>query len=123
MDWFLGSSEMGQFIRAKDWSQTPLGPIGGWPHILQTTVSLCLNSHFPISIAWGKDHNLIYNDGYRAICGEKHPASMGQNFKECWKDAWSVIEYTFEKALAGTDSFSENERVFIERFGYLEEAF
>lgn len=30
-DWLIGGGEMGKLIRSKDWSQTPLGPIGSWP--------------------------------------------------------------------------------------------
>lgn len=123
MDWFVGKSKMAQCILSKDWSKTPLGPIETWPQLLKTTVNLCLNTNFPISISWGKNNNLIYNDGFRAICGDKHPGSLGQDFKECWKDAWPVIGLKYEEALAGSDTFIENERVFMNRFGYLEETF
>jgi hypothetical protein len=30
--WLAGGGELGKLIREKDWSQTPLGPIPGWPH-------------------------------------------------------------------------------------------
>ena len=26
-DWLIGGGEMGQLIRSKDWSKTPLGPL------------------------------------------------------------------------------------------------
>ncbi len=40
--------EMGKLIRAMDWSNSPLGNPGQWPQVLRTSVSICLNSHFPI---------------------------------------------------------------------------
>ena len=46
-DFLVGGGIMGELIRAKDWSATPLGPIEDWPHSLRTAVSLCLASNFP----------------------------------------------------------------------------
>src|SRR3954471_10463459 len=122
-DFLLGGGEMGKLIRSMDWSKTPLGPIGSWPQSLRTTVSLCVASNFPISLAWGPDHVQIYNDGYWPICGGKHPHSMGQDFSECWASAWPVIGKAFERALGGETSYLENQRMFLDRNGYLEETF
>ena len=63
----------------------------------------------------------IYNDGYWPICGEKHPHAMGTDFSECWASAWPVIGEAFTRALAGETSFLENQRMFLDRNGYLEE--
>ncbi len=114
---------MGRLVRSKDWSTTPLGPIASWPQSLRTTVSLCLASNFPISLAWGPQHVQIYNDGYWPICGGKHPGSMGQDFSECWASPWPVIGDAFERALTGETSYLENQRMFLDRHGYLEETF
>jgi signal transduction histidine kinase len=122
-DWLAGGGEMGSLVRSKDWSQTPLGPIESWPQSLRTTVSLCLASNFPISLAWGPHHVQIYNDGYWPICGGKHPHAMGQDFSACWASAWPVIGKAFERALAGDTSYLENQRMFLDRHGYLEETF
>jgi signal transduction histidine kinase len=121
--WPVGGGKMGELIRSMDWSRSPLGPIESWPQSLRATVSLCLASNFPISLAWGPHHVQIYNDGYWPICGEKHPHSMGQDFRECWASAWPVIGDAFERALTGETSFLENQRIFIDRNGYLEETF
>ncbi len=122
-NWLQNAGEMGKVVAAKDWSLTPLGPIELWPQSLRTTVSLCLSSNFPISIAWGPERTQIYNDGYWPICGAKHPHSMGQDFKECWLPAWPVIGPAFESAAAGQSAFLTNQRIFIDRNGYLEETF
>jgi signal transduction histidine kinase len=120
-DWLVGGGEMGKLIRSKDWSATPLGPIESWPQSLRTTVSLCLASNFPISLVWGAQHTQIYNDGYWPICGAKHPHSMGQDFTECWAAPWAVIGESFDHAIAGQTSFLEDQRMFLDRNGYLEE--
>ncbi len=122
-DSLVGGGEMGKVVRSMDWTKTPLGPIESWPQSLLTTVSLCLASNFPISLAWGPKHVQIYNDGYWPICGRKHPHSMGQDFSECWASAWPVIGEAFERALAGETSYLENQRMFLDRNGYLEETF
>lgn len=121
--WLAGGGKMGQVVRTKDWSKTPLGPIEMWPQSLRTTISLCLASNFPISIAWGPHRIQIYNDGYWPICAAKHPHSMGQDFKECWYSAWPVIGEAFERASRGETSFLVNQRMFLDRLGYLEETF
>ena len=48
---------------------------------------------------------------------------MGQDFSECWASAWPVIGEAFERALAGETSYLENQRMFLDRNGYLEETF
>jgi signal transduction histidine kinase/CheY-like chemotaxis protein len=121
--WLVGGGAMGKFLREKDWSDSPLGPIGDWPASLRTTVSLVLNSNFPISLAWGTNHTQIYNDGYWLICGDKHPDAMGQDFSECWASAFPVIGDAFYRALSGETAFLEDQRMFLDRLGYLEEAF
>jgi len=122
-EWIVGCGEMGQLIRTLDWSQTPLGPIAAWPQSLRTTVNLCLASDLPICIIWGRELVQLYNDGYRVICGEKHPRSMGQNFPECWREAWPVIGAAHDSALAGNTAFLEDQHIFLERHGYTEECF
>jgi signal transduction histidine kinase len=120
-DWLVGGGEMGKLIRSMDWSKSPLGPIESWPQSLRTTVGLCLASNFPIALVWGPNHIQIYNDGYWPICGAKHPVSMGQDFTVCWAAPWSVIGDAFDRAVAGDTSFLEDQRMFLDRNGYLEE--
>jgi PAS domain S-box-containing protein len=121
---FLDSaSEMAALIRNHDWASTPLGPISTWPQSLRTTVSLCLASNFPINIVWGPDHIQLYNDGYRVLCGDRHPATLGMDYKVCWESAWSALEEPFEQAVRGQTSYLENQRMFLFRNGYLEETF
>ena len=114
---------MGEAIRSKDWAAGPLGPVESWPQSLRTTVSLCLASNFPINLIWGPQHIQIYNDGYRPICGGKHPKSLGEDYTKTWASAWDSLGEAFDCALAGETSFLENQRMFLDRLGYLEETF
>ena len=61
-DWLAGGGEMGERIRATDWSKTPLGPIELWPQSLTTSVSTSLGCAFPIILWWGSELTVIYND-------------------------------------------------------------
>jgi signal transduction histidine kinase/DNA-binding response OmpR family regulator len=118
-----GGGEMGEMIRSMDWSKTPLGPIESWPQSLRTSVSLCLSSTFPILIAWGPETIQLYNDSYRPICGAKHPESMGQNFRICWETALPVVGDAFTRGQQGEGTYIKDQRMFLDRYGYLEEAF
>lgn len=119
----LGGGEMGSLIRSMDWSETSLGPVAEWPQSLRTTVSICLASDLPICVIWGPGLVQLYNDAYRVIIGEKHPRSMGQNFSECFRDAWPVIGAAHDSALAGDTAFLETQQIFLEQHGYVEETF
>jgi len=114
---------MGALIRSMDWSATPLGPLEDWPQSLRTTVSLCLSSTFPILVCWGEDDIQIYNDAYRPICGDLHPASMGGPFKQVWASALPVVGAAFDRAHEGEGVYIRDQRMFLDRYGYLEEAF
>jgi len=120
-DWLVGDSEIVELIRSKDWSQTPLGPIESWPESLQTTVSLCLASSFPINVVWGPACVQIWNEGYSGVCGDKHPVDFGSDYRECWASAWPAIGDAFETARAGETAYLENQPMFLDRNGYLEE--
>ncbi|HEX8480111.1 MAG TPA: ATP-binding protein [Telluria sp.] len=123
LSWLDGGGEMGVLIMAMDWSATPLGPLAQWPQSLRTSVSLCLSSTFPILVAWGPDHIQIYNDAYRPICGAKHPSAMGAPFKECWATALPVVGDAFDSASRGHGAYIHDQRMILDRYGYLEEAF
>lgn len=118
-----GGGEMGELIRLKNWSKTPLGAIKDWPQSLRTSVSLCLNSRFPILIWWGKDLVKIYNDAYRPILGSKHPA-LGVKGQEVWPEIWHLIGPMLESVLEkGEATWSEDQLLLMARDGYLEETY
>lgn len=97
-----GSGEMGERIRAADWSKTPLGDPENWPKSLQTIVSVVLNNPFGMYIAWGKEYTQIYNDGYRPILGNtKHPTALGISTRETFSEVWHIIGSMFDGVMEG----------------------
>ena len=72
IDRLVGGGEMGERIRAFDWSKTPLGPPAHWPQSLRSAVSILLPSKAQIVLFWGRDLVTLYNDAYRPVFGAKH---------------------------------------------------
>ncbi|PTX97565.1 hypothetical protein DB346_21490 [Verrucomicrobia bacterium LW23] len=121
--WLQGGGEMGEAVRAYNWATTPLGPIDAWPQSLRTAAAICLSSTAPASLVWGQGLVQIYNDGYRQICGARHAEVLGSNFRTCWQSVWSDVGHLFERALAGESCHREAQRIFLDRNGFLEEAY
>ena len=114
---------MGERIRAKDWSSTILGAPDKWPQSLKTTVSIILNSQFPMFVWWGAELITIYNDAYCPIAGEKHPDLLGKSGKEGWIEIWDDLGPLVESVFAGKATWSEDQPLYMNRFGYVEETY
>jgi len=114
---------MAALARAHDWESTPLGPLSSWPQSLRTTVSIVLQSHFGMYIAWGPEFTQIYNDGYRPILGStKHPA-LGKSTRETFAESWHIIGPMFERVRSGESIGAEDWMLPLDRNGYLEECY
>jgi formate hydrogenlyase transcriptional activator len=97
-DLLAGGGEMGDRIRLHDWSTTPLGPLSDWPQPLQTAVSLCVRSQFPIIIHWGwPDLVVLYNDAFIPLIGDKHPTALGTRLFDSWPELRLTIENMLEQ--------------------------
>ena len=118
-----GGGEMGQRIRDFDWSLSALGNFTTWSQSLQSALSICLNSNFPIAIYWGKELTLLYNDAWSPIPGSKHPRALGRAAKEVWPEIWDAIEPQFQKAFAGEPGGSKDALLLMQRHGYTEECY
>jgi signal transduction histidine kinase len=121
--WLLGGGEMGALIRAKDWRDTPLGPIAQWPPSLRASVVMCLASAFPLCVAWGPELVQIYNDAYSRLCEQRRAGAIGQSFRTFWASAWPALGDTFDRTLRGEGSYVEDQRLFVDRSGFQEEVF
>jgi PAS domain S-box-containing protein len=89
--WPTGDGEMATCIRSLDWATTPLGESSGWPRDLKLLVDLLLRTGAPAALFWGEDTILIYNDGYRKLLGDKHPAALGRSMAAVSPEIWPVI--------------------------------
>ena len=121
-----GGGEMGEITRNHDWENTSLGHPDQWPQSLKSTLSIILNSKFPMFLWWGEELIQFYNDAYRPSLGEKgkHPKALGQKGEECWPEIWSIIYPLIEQVMTkGEATWSENQLIPIYRNGRLEDVY
>ncbi|MGY2047981.1 response regulator [Methylobacterium sp. JK268] len=111
-----GGGELGELMRSKDWSATPLGPAEFWSRNVKTAVSICLNSHFPILLWIGDELRIIYNDAYISFLGEaKHPAMLGQPGLTAWSEIWPAIAPMHDEVQARRATWVEHYQMFFAR--------
>lgn len=124
--YFKGGGEMGELTRSFNWSETSLGSPETWPKSLLTTISIVLNSRFPMFIWWGPDLIQFYNDAYRPSLGidGKHPGALGQKGEDCWPEIWPVIKPLIDQVMSGGEStWSEDQLIPIYRNNTLEDVY
>ena len=83
---FPGNTETAVLCRAVDWSATSLGPTAAWSPALRFAVRTAMECPFPINLWCGEDRILIYNDGYRAVLGSKHPRALARPGRDVWAE-------------------------------------
>ena len=121
-----GGGEMGERMRAFDWSTSPVGPPAQWPQSLKTAVSICIGSRYPIVLWWGHpEYTMFYNDGYIPVLGvTKHPGWLGRSGRECWKEIWSTVGPMLDSVFeTGVATWSEDLLLIMNRNIPREEAY
>ncbi len=120
-----GGGEMGELIRAKDWSKTSLGDPTEWPQSLRTMVAVMLDNPFGMYIAWGSEYIQLYNDGYRPILGaSKHPQALGISTRETFSEIWdNIIGSMFDDVMEGKAIGFPDFMLPLNRNGFVEECY
>lgn len=121
-----GGGEMGERTRNFDWASTVIGSPDTWPQALLTTVSIILNSKFPMFLWWGPELIQFYNDAYRPSLGRngKHPQALGQRGEDCWTEIWPVIKPLVDQVMTtGESTWNEDQLIPIYRNGKLEDVY
>jgi PAS domain S-box-containing protein len=117
---------MGSLIRSMNWNDTNLGDPGEWPQSLRTTLSILLNSKFPMFLFWGREFICFYNDAYRPSLGNdgKHPSILGMRGEEAWPEIWSIIKPLIDQVMSGGEAtWHENQLIPIYRNGKIEDVY
>ena len=123
-DLFAGGGGMGAIMRALDWSRTQLGPVEGWPSSLRTMLGVVLGSRFPMLLWWGPDLLHLYNDAYRPILRDKHPASLAAPAAQVWAEVWDVAGPMARSVLeGGPATWTEDLQLFIKSGAMAEETY
>ena len=116
-EFLSGGGELGALIRARDWSDTPLGPISGWPQSLRTTVGMLLRAPVPIVLLWGVDGIMLYNDAYSVFAGGRHPALLGAKVREGWPEVADFNDNVMKVGLAGGTLSYQDQELVLHRHG------
>jgi PAS domain S-box-containing protein len=117
----IGGGRTGAAIRARDWSDSPLGPVETWSATLRATLNVVLASAFPAFIVWGPEQVTLYNDGYAGILHDKHPAAIGLPFRAVWPEIWDVLAPLVHRTLVEGESFMMEDLLLVmQRKGYPE---
>ena len=109
-------------VRALDWSSTPLGPLDAWPQSLRTVVGMLLAAPNPMVLLWGQEGVLIYNDGYAAFAGNRHPRLLGMGAREAWPEIADFNDDNIRRGLAGESWSLRNQELTLDRNGQPEPA-
>lgn len=121
-DLFGHGTRMGELMRSKDWSHTPIGNPDTWSPSLRMMVRFLLSNRFPQLLWWGPQFCCLYNDAYIPILGAKHPWALGQPTAEVWSEIWDVLKPLIETPFqGGPPTWIEDIPLEINRRGFVEE--
>jgi hypothetical protein len=112
-------------VAAFDWAKTNLGPMRDWSSSLRWAVDLVLASGFPMSVRWGSDLIMIYNDAYGLLLGDWHPDALGKPLRDIWPEIYRELGPMNEAILLGERGqfFAHDHLWQINRYGAPEDAY
>ncbi|MEU8615120.1 PP2C family protein-serine/threonine phosphatase [Actinoplanes sp. NPDC048791] len=123
-DPFAAAGTLRDAYRRVDWAATSLGPVTSWSPALLAALDLTLHTRAPVTLFWGPDHVLVYNEAYVPMIGDKHPAALGAPAAKVFAEIWSTIGPMLESVLAGQGAtWVEDLRLLMDRRGFLEETY
>ncbi|CAN5118466.1 hypothetical protein BH18ACT5_BH18ACT5_02740 [soil metagenome] len=121
---FVGSGEMVDLVNSHDWESSPLGSVATWSPSTRILIQQILASNFPMFLWLGPNLVNVYNDAYRSILGDKHPAALGAPAAEIWREIWDVIGPLVEEVIEyGGRPYFDDLQLFMERSGFVEETY
>lgn len=119
-DLFASARSLRSAYDAVDWAAGPLGPVDGWSPSLRNAVDLALNTGFPITLLWGPEAVVIYNEAYVEILAEKHPWALGRPAREVFPEAWELVGGLHRRVMEQDEAvYIEDASVPLVRGGFL----
>ena len=115
-----GGGPIAGLIAGLDWAGTPLGPMAGWPPELRAVVAMVLGSRVPMVTLWGAEGVMIYNEGYAALAGGRHPALLGVPVREGWPEVAEFNDRVMREGLAGRSLSFRDQEMTLKRNGAAE---
>jgi signal transduction histidine kinase/ActR/RegA family two-component response regulator len=112
-----GDTAIHALMRQLDWHVPALGHVDTWPAPLRMAFALMLESRQPMSLLWGPERTLLYNEPYVEFLGEKHPAAFARPAEAVWPEVWSFVGPLVQRAEAGESIHMEDVPLAIQRGG------
>ncbi|AGL17529.1 PP2C family protein-serine/threonine phosphatase [Actinoplanes sp. N902-109] len=123
-DLFDGAGTLREAYRRVDWAATPVGRPETWSRVLRGAFDLTLQTRAPITLLWGPQYVLLYNEAYVEMIGVKHPAALGRPCREVFPEIWDTIGPMLDSVVAGHGAtWMEDLRLLMDRQGFLEETY
>ena len=110
----LGSSAVAADILAHDWARSAFGPMEEWPRWLKAALAMVLRCPTPMALLCGHEGLMFYNDGYRVIVGDRHPAVLGASVRTAWPEAAAFNGMVVDRVMAG-EALSFRDQLFLLR--------
>jgi hypothetical protein len=96
----------------------------GWSATLRNAIDMALHTRFPITLLWGPEFVLLYNEAFVRLIADKHPDALGTPARDVFPEAWEALGPMMESVLAGRGAtWVEDERVPLWRNGRLDECY
>ncbi|GAA1594084.1 PP2C family protein-serine/threonine phosphatase [Actinoplanes couchii] len=123
-DVLAGAGSLSGAYASVDWAATPLGDMDGWSPTLRMAVTTALQTRFPVTLLWGPEHVLVYNEAYVPMIGDKHPAALGRPARQVFPEIWETIGPMLRSVSGGDGAtWVSDLRLLMDRHGFLEETY
>jgi serine phosphatase RsbU (regulator of sigma subunit) len=77
-----------------------------------------------VTLLWGPEFVMLYNDAYVQLIGDKHPAALGAPAQRVFPEIWPQVGPMLNSVLAGAGAtWVEDLRLDLNRHGFLEECY
>jgi signal transduction histidine kinase len=119
-DFLANGGAMGALISGRNWNDTRLGALEGWPDSRKSMFATILGSPRPMYVLLGPELLFFCNDAYAPMLGARLGAAPGRPFAQVWPELWADFEPILGKALSGQGSSYENMPLTLARNGYPE---
>ncbi|THH05145.1 hypothetical protein EW145_g5011 [Phellinidium pouzarii] len=106
---------MKEMVENYSWHLTPLGPRSSWSSSLRIAVSYIVANPYPLSVWWGPELVLLYNDAFKETSGYKHPAIFAEHGSVAWAEIWESIGPAVAKVFSGEAVAKRDDLLFINR--------
>lgn len=99
--WPMGQGEIVALLRGWTGAEIALGPPDGWPAHLRNALQLILLSPSAMTLLWGEQGLMLYNDAYSVIAGARHPGILGVSVFEAWPEVADFNREVMATVFAG----------------------